>query len=121
MADEKSTKSDGGGIPEESPAKAPGGPKSPITGAGAAKPAGGNAGAQKAPESAPAEAPAPEVPEGFVLFENTHEKDSARFTLRDGENNEREFKCAPGKTVLVPKPYADLVPNRAPQLRRVAG
>jgi hypothetical protein len=62
----------------------------------------------------------PEVPEGFVLFENTSE-DPVRFTLRDGENIDREFKCAKGKTVLVPKPYADLVPGRAPQLRRIAG
>lgn len=118
------TKSTGGSIPEETPAAAPT-TKAPAAASGGPKNA---LAAPKAPAeapAAPAAAPAepesyPEPPEGFSLFLNEAEV-PVRFSLRDGENHEREFRCAPRRTVLVPKPYADIIPARAPQLRRVAG
>lgn len=124
------TKSTGGSIPEETPAAAPtkppaaasSGPKSAPAApkATAARPAA-PAEAPAAPSAAPAEPESyPEPPEGFSLFLNEAEV-PVRFSLRDGENHEREFRCAPRRTVLVPKPYADIIPARAPQLRRVAG
>ena len=54
-----------------------------------------------------------------MLLQNGSEE-VVRYTLRDGENVSREVRVAPGAYTLVPAHYADVVPNRAPQLRRVA-
>lgn len=108
------TKQGGGAIPEENEA-APGGPAKAA--AKAAEKAAGAA--PSAPARAPRAEARPVVPEGFALLQNGSEE-VVRYTLRDGENVSREVRVAPGAYTLVPAHYADVVPNRAPQLRRVA-
>jgi len=105
-------RSSGGAIPEENTEEAakPGAKATAKAGAGAKATAEG------------AQPPAerrnlPPVPEGHVLFENTADH-LVRFTIRDGENTPREVRVEPGRFISVPAQYADIVPNRAPQLRR---
>lgn len=71
-----------------------------------------------APAALPVVAPPPDMPPGFVLYENVSQ-DAVRFTVRDSGNKERLIKCAPGKKVLVGLEYASVIPDRAPQLREV--
>jgi len=114
------TKQGGGAIPEENEAA----PKTAAEKAAAEKAAAkaaekAAAAAPGAPARAPRVEARPAVPEGFVLLQNGSEE-VVRYTLRDGENVSREVRVAPGAYTLVPAHYADVVPNRAPQLRRVA-